>query len=65
MKTSLRAVITFVLLLGAVRASAQRFGSGWLEIYFLICSCTFMCSAPWLCARDYTTLKYDPDRELA
>src|SRR5580704_16193543 len=23
-----------------------RFGSGWLLIYFLICSCTFICSAP-------------------
>src|SRR5580704_19562648 len=23
-----------------------RFGSGWLVIYFLICSCTLMCSAP-------------------
>jgi hypothetical protein len=23
-----------------------RFGSGWLVIYFLICSCTFICSAP-------------------
>src|ERR1700722_8113921 len=33
-----------------------RFGSGWLVIYFLICSCTFMCSAPQLRARDYTTL---------
>src|SRR5580692_8208370 len=33
-----------------------RFGSGWLVIYFLICSCTFICSAPQLRARDYTTL---------
>jgi hypothetical protein len=32
-----------------------RFGSGWLAIYFLICSCTFKCSAPPLRARDYTT----------
>src|SRR5271165_6538935 len=32
-----------------------RFGSGWLVIYFLICSCTFICSAPPLRARDYTT----------
>ena len=32
-----------------------RFGSGWLVIYFLICSCTFKCSAPQLRARDYTT----------
>ena len=32
-----------------------RFGSGWLVIYFLICSCTFRCSAPQLRARDYTT----------
>ena len=32
-----------------------RFGSGWLVIYFLICSCTFICSAPQLRARDYTT----------
>ncbi len=32
-----------------------RFGSGWLLIYFLICSCTFKCSAPQLRARDYTT----------
>src|ERR1700732_918074 len=32
-----------------------RFGSGWLEIYFLICSCTFICSASQLRARDYTT----------
>src|ERR1700730_19098913 len=31
------------------------FGSGWLVIYFLICSCTFKCSAPQLRARDYTT----------
>src|SRR5216683_7281756 len=32
-----------------------RFGSGWLVIYFLICSCTFICSAPQLRARDCTT----------
>src|SRR5271167_2798491 len=32
-----------------------RFGSGWLVIYFLICSCTFICSASQLRARDYTT----------
>ena len=32
-----------------------RFGSAWLVIYFLICSCTFKCSAPQLRARDYTT----------
>src|SRR5271169_1730041 len=32
-----------------------RFGSGWLVIYFLICSCTFKCSAPQLRAPDYTT----------
>src|SRR5580704_3887674 len=32
-----------------------RFGSGWLVIYFLICSCTLKCSAPQLRARDYTT----------
>src|SRR5580698_10670608 len=32
-----------------------RFGSGWLVIYFLICSRTFICSAPQLRARDYTT----------
>src|SRR5215831_7881392 len=32
-----------------------RFGSGWQVIYFLICSCTFICSAPQLRARDYTT----------
>src|SRR5271154_596899 len=32
-----------------------RFGSGWLVIYFLICSCTFICSAPQLRARDNTT----------
>src|SRR6266446_8144967 len=32
-----------------------RLGSGWLVIYFLICSCTFKCSAPQLRARDYTT----------
>src|SRR5277367_1537786 len=33
-----------------------RFGSGRLATYFLICSCTFICSAPPLRARDYTTL---------
>src|SRR5262249_27822135 len=33
-----------------------RFGSGWLVIYVLICSCTFICSAPQLRARDYTSL---------
>src|ERR1700733_8474474 len=32
-----------------------RFGSGWLVMYFLICSCAFICSAPQLRARDYTT----------
>src|SRR5580693_7996207 len=32
-----------------------RFGSGWLVIYVLICSCTFICSASQLRARDYTT----------
>src|SRR5271155_4220969 len=32
-----------------------RFGSGWRVIYFLICSCTFICSAPQLRARDCTT----------
>src|SRR5580704_13641923 len=32
-----------------------RFGSGWLVTYFLICSCTFKCSAPQLRARDCTT----------
>src|SRR5260370_14659441 len=32
-----------------------RFGSGWLVTYFLICSCTFKCSAPQLRARYYTT----------
>src|ERR1700730_628525 len=32
-----------------------RFGSGWLEIYFLICSCTFICSGSQLRARDCTT----------
>ena len=31
-----------------------RFGSGWLVICFLICSCTFICPAPQLRARDYT-----------
>jgi hypothetical protein len=25
-----------------------RFGSGWLVIYFVICSCTLICSAPQL-----------------
>src|SRR5580704_6865133 len=44
-----------------------RFGSGWLVIYFLICSCTFICSAPPLRARDYTTFNPSPplDREGA
>src|SRR5215469_15305237 len=37
-----------------------RFGSGWLVIYFLICSCTFICSAPQLRARDYTTFNPSP-----
>ena len=37
-----------------------RFGSNWQAIYFLICSCTFICSAPWLRARDYTTLNPSP-----
>src|SRR6267378_403678 len=37
-----------------------RFGSGWLVIYFLICSCTFICSAPPVRARDYTTLNPSP-----
>src|SRR5580704_13130270 len=37
-----------------------RFGSGWLVIYFLICSCTFICPAPWLRARDYTTFNPSP-----
>ncbi len=32
-----------------------RFGSGWLVIHFSICSCTLICSAPQLRARDYTT----------
>ena len=31
-----------------------RFGSDWLVIYFSICSCTCICSAPQLRARDYT-----------
>src|SRR5580658_5096820 len=35
-----------------------RFDSGWLVIYFSICSCTFICSAPKPRARDYTT--FDP-----
>src|ERR1700730_11281124 len=35
-----------------------RFDSGWLVIYFSICSCTFICSALQLRARDYTT--FDP-----
>src|ERR1700722_21976 len=34
-----------------------RFGSGWLVIYFLICSCTFICSAPQLRTRDYRAFK--------
>src|ERR1700736_3859671 len=29
-----------------------RFGSGWLVTYFLICSCTFICSAPPRCAHE-------------
>src|SRR6516162_10337871 len=33
-----------------------RFGSGWLAIYFLICSCAFIGSAPSLRARDCTIL---------
>src|SRR5208282_1041781 len=37
-----------------------RFGSGWLVIYFLICACTFICSAPPLRARDYTTFNPSP-----
>src|SRR5258707_9341748 len=37
-----------------------RFGSGWLVIYFLICSCTFICSAPPLRALDYTTFNLPP-----
>src|SRR5208282_6133192 len=37
-----------------------RFGSGWPAIYFLICSCTFICSAPPLRARDYTTFNPSP-----
>jgi|HubBroStandDraft_6_1064221.scaffolds.fasta_scaffold518746_2 hypothetical protein len=37
-----------------------RFGSGWLAIYFLICSCTFRCSAPQSRARDYTTFNPSP-----
>jgi len=32
-----------------------RFGPGWLAIYLSICSCTFICFAPQLRARDYTT----------
>jgi hypothetical protein len=39
-----------------------RLGSGWLVIYFLICSCTFKRSAPQLPARDYTT--FDPFEPL-
>src|SRR5271155_5119687 len=40
-----------------------RFGSGWRVIYFLICSCTFMCSAPQLRARDCTTFNpFEPLR---
>src|SRR5258707_5868962 len=42
-----------------------RFGSGWLVIYFLICSCTFICSAPQLRARDYTTFNLLPLRGRA
>jgi len=26
--------------------AATEFGSAWLVIYFLICSCTFICSVP-------------------
>src|SRR6202140_5030644 len=37
-----------------------RFDSGWLVIYFSICSCTFICSAPKLRARDYTTSNPSP-----
>src|SRR5580704_6102028 len=37
-----------------------RFDSGWLVIYFSICSCTFICSAPKLRARDYTTFNPSP-----
>src|SRR5208283_5466285 len=37
-----------------------RFGSGWLAIYFLICSCTFIGSPPQLRARDYTTFNPSP-----
>src|SRR4029077_1018542 len=38
-----------------------RFGSGWLVIYFLICSCTLICSAPPLRARDYRTfIPFEP-----
>src|SRR6202521_5392030 len=37
-----------------------RFGSGWLVIYFLICSCTFIWSAHPLRARDYTTFNPSP-----
>jgi len=40
-----------------------RFASGWLVIYFLICSCTFICSAPPLRARDYTA--FNPFEPLA
>src|SRR6516164_7432443 len=40
-----------------------RFGSGWLVIYFLICSCTFICSAVQLRARDYTTFNPSPPCE--
>src|SRR5580658_8140858 len=40
-----------------------RFDSGWLVIYFSICSCTFICSAPKLRARDYTTFNPPPRRK--
>jgi hypothetical protein len=33
---------------------SPRFGSGWLVRYFLICSCTFIRSAPQLRAPDCT-----------
>src|SRR5271156_1260081 len=39
-----------------------RLGSGWLAIYFLICPCTFICSAPQLRARDCTT--FNPSEPL-
>src|SRR5580700_1756705 len=37
-----------------------RFGSGWLVIYLSIFSCTFICSAAQLRARDYTTFNPSP-----